>query len=52
MPGIEDLIEDNLDGLLVNPREVKDLVVMMEYIINNEDKRHHMALLAKKKSYD
>ncbi len=47
--GIEDVIEDNLDGLLVNPRDVEDLVVKMEYIINNEDKREHMALLAKKK---
>jgi len=47
--GIEDVIEDNLDGLLVNPRDVEDLVVKMEYIINNEDKRERMALLAKKK---
>ncbi|MEW8994885.1 glycosyltransferase [Clostridium sp.] len=47
--GIEDVIEDNIDGLLVNPKDVEDLVAKMEYIINNEGKRDDMALLAKDK---
>ncbi len=44
--GIEDVIEDNIDGLLMNPKDVEDLVVKMEYIINNEGKRDEVEYIA------
>ena len=47
--GIEDVIENMVDGILVNPKDVDDLTVKMEYVINNEDSRFNMELLAKDK---
>lgn len=47
--GIEDVIENMVDGILVNPKDVDDLTVKMEYVINNDDSRFNMELLAKDK---
>lgn len=47
--GIEDVIENMVDGILVNPKDVDDLAVKMEYVINNDDSRFNMELLAKDK---
>lgn len=47
--GIEDVIENMVDGVLVNPKDVDDLAVKMEYVINNDDSRFNMELLAKDK---
>lgn len=47
--GIEDVIENMLDGMLVTPKDVNDLVFKMEYIISNDGERQSMELLAKNK---
>ncbi|USK49618.1 glycosyltransferase [Bacillus sp. CMF12] len=47
--GIEDIVTDGKDGLLVKPKDIDDIVRKTLYIINNPSKRKEMGIRARDK---
>jgi glycosyltransferase involved in cell wall biosynthesis len=46
--GIQDVIENNINGLLVKPKDVESLVKAMEYLLENPHKAQEIGERSKK----
>jgi glycosyltransferase involved in cell wall biosynthesis len=49
LPGVRKLIRNNIDGLLVKPKDVDDLALKIQYLLDNEDVRTKLGASGREK---
>ena len=49
IPGVRSVVDDGIDGLLINPRDVNDITEKIQDLLNSPQKRDEMGLKGRKK---